>query len=85
MVSWTIKKMRGGLEYSLTTKISLENPVATASKKEIGPISLTFEIPMFKISNVTIKSLKVETKSKKGQPQKWVRYLTQAGSYVCRT
>jgi len=84
MVEWSIKKMEGGSEVSLITKISLEGPNATICRKEIGPIGMQFEIPMLNVSNLQVKTLRV-TEKDKVTPHRWVRYVTQASSYVCRT
>ena len=76
--------MQGGSEVSLVTKISLDSPNATICRKEIGPIGMQFEIPMLNVSNLNIKTLKF-VDSEKAMPNRWVRYVTQASSYVCRT
>jgi len=83
---WNIKKFRGGSEHSLLAKISLQSGVNTLlARKEIGPIIMNFEIPMYNLSNLAIKYLKIEEHHQsKNPPQKWVRYITQSSSYVCR-
>lgn len=58
---------------------------AYTSRKEIGPFNVSFDIPMFNVSNLQIKYLKIEEKDGAKQPHKWVRYITQSSSYVCRT
>eukprot|EP01015_Nassula_variabilis_P022449 TRINITY_DN4128_c0_g1_i1.p1 TRINITY_DN4128_c0_g1~~TRINITY_DN4128_c0_g1_i1.p1 ORF type:complete len:447 (+),score=45.18 TRINITY_DN4128_c0_g1_i1:65-1405(+) len=85
-VQWTVKSVPGGVELTLKTKISLtSNANSYNARKEIGPISTNFEIPMFNVSNMQIKYLRVE-KQEKGKDQlKWIRYITQSSSYVCRT
>ncbi len=83
-VEWSIKKMLGGQEISLIAKISLDAPNATACRKEIGPIGMQFEVPMLNVSNLTVKTLRLVDKDKP-TPHRWVRYVTQASSYVCRT
>jgi len=86
MVEWTIKKFQGGVEHQLRTSITLQTTANTYSaKKEIGPISMNFEIPMFNLSNLQIKYLRIEDNQKSGTPFRWVRYVTQSSSYVCRT
>lgn len=84
-VEWHLKKMPGGAEQTLKTKISLlTNSNTFTARKEIGPISLTFEIPMFNVSGLQIKYLRIEGKDKDYNPYRWVRYVTQSSSYVCR-
>jgi len=85
-VEWTIKKFQGGVEHTLRTKITLQTNANTYSaRKEIGPISMNFEIPMFNLSNLQIKYLRIEKEEKASNPFRWVRYVTQSSSYVCRT
>ena len=59
MAEWSIKKFQGGLEHTLIAKITLKNPTATECRKEIGPISMNFEIPMYNVSNLQVKYLKI--------------------------
>lgn len=59
-MDWGIKKMPGGeTEYTLLTKITLPQADSFNVEKETGPISLVFEIPMFNVSGLQIKSLKI--------------------------
>ncbi|CAG9310868.1 unnamed protein product [Blepharisma stoltei] len=81
LAEWTIKKFPGNAEYALKTKISLSAPATT---KEIGPISMQFEIPMYNASNMQVKYLRIADQGKVPTPNRWVRYVTQASSYVCR-
>ncbi len=83
-VMWNVKRMLGGNEMALTTRISLDTPTAAACRKELGPIGMQFEIPMLNVSNLTVKTLRLVDKDKP-TPHRWVRYVTQASSYVCRT
>ena len=74
--------MPGDVEYESTTKITLPSATSSQAQKEIGPVSLSFEIPMYSISGIQIKSLK--TIQGNGDFNKWVRYITKTSSYVCR-
>ncbi len=56
---WTIKKFTGGQEHSLITRITLKSDTASKARKEIGPITLNFEIPMFNVSKLQVKYLKI--------------------------
>lgn len=49
---WTLKKFQGGQEHQLICRITLKSGSATVSRKEIGPVSLNFEIPMFNVSKL---------------------------------
>jgi len=84
-VEWQIKTCQGGQELGLRIKITLPtNATVQAAKKEIGPISLHFEISNYNVSGLNLKYLKVD-EFKNIKVQRWVRYVTQAASYVCRT
>lgn len=83
-VLWTIKKIVGGSEMSIRVKITLDTTVTAAIKREIGPISLSFEIPMFNVSKLQVRYLRIAETHKSYNPCRWVRYITQSSSYVCR-
>lgn len=51
--------MVGDSEYTLLTKITLPQVSSINVQKETGPISLVFEIPMYNVSGLQIKSLKI--------------------------
>ena len=50
--------MPGDVEYECITKIALPSATSSQAQKEVGPVSLNFEIPMYSLSNIQIKSLK---------------------------
>jgi len=82
---WTIKKFTGGSEHTLKARIALTQPAGPHTRKELGPISLTFEIPMYSVSNLQVRYLRIQSRNGKAvNPFRWVRYVTQAQSYVCR-
>jgi AP-4 complex subunit mu-1 len=81
IAEWGIKKFLGGKEYTAKFKIAFSQP---ANRKEVGPISMDFEISMFNFSNLQIKYLRIADQGKSSNPHRWVRYVTQASSYVCR-
>lgn len=83
-VTWTIKKFTGGSELTLRTKITLSSPSGASVRKELGPISMTFEIPMYNVSNLQVRYLRIAEAHKSYKPYRWVRYVTQSSSYVCR-
>ena len=47
------------MEHTIIVKITLKTPTATECRKEIGPISMNFEIPMYNVSNLQVKYLKI--------------------------
>lgn len=83
-VVWNIRKFNGSSEISLRARITLDQPVTAAHKKEIGPISMSFEIPMYNVSNLQVRYLRISETHKSYNPCRWVRYITQSSSYVCR-
>jgi len=84
VVVWTIKKITGQSEQSIRIKLNLQNTSGNY-KKEIGPISLSFEIPMFLCSNFGIQYLRIADINSTTIPYKWVRSLTKSSSYIIRT
>eukprot|EP00931_Biecheleriopsis_adriatica_P007376 TRINITY_DN108666_c0_g1_i1.p1 TRINITY_DN108666_c0_g1~~TRINITY_DN108666_c0_g1_i1.p1 ORF type:complete len:445 (-),score=99.75 TRINITY_DN108666_c0_g1_i1:33-1367(-) len=85
-VLWNIKKFQGGTEACLKCRVTLSSPVANSQsiKREVGPVSLTYEIPMYNVSNLQVRYLRIAERHKSYNPCRWVRYVTQSSSYVCR-
>ena len=81
---WNIRKFPGQTEMSLRMRITLDTPITAAHRKEIGPISMSFEIPMYNISNLQVRYLRISETDKSYNPHRWVRYITQSSSYVYR-
>ena len=85
---WLIKKFQGGGEYTLRARITLSQALkpeqASNLKSLLGPISVTFEIPMYNVSKIQVRYLRIAEKHKSYNPYRWVRYVTQRSSYVCR-
>ncbi|GJN33117.1 hypothetical protein PR202_gb21683 [Eleusine coracana subsp. coracana] len=52
--------------------------------KEAGPVNMNFTIPMYNASKLQVRYLQIAKKSKTYNPYRWVRYVTQANSYVAR-
>ena len=84
MCYWKIGKIQGGQGKELVTKITLLDNNISKAKKELGPITVSFDIPNYNISKVQIKECAILTNDKKYNPMKWLRILTQAYSYVIR-
>lgn len=83
-VLWTVRKFNGGSEMTLRIKIALDQASSSIIKREIGPIAASFEIPMYNVSNLNVKYLRIAETHKSYNPYRWVRYITQSSSYVCR-
>jgi AP-4 complex subunit mu-1 len=76
---WNIQKLQGGHEVVCRARVNL---VTSVEKECLGPISLGFEIPMYSVSNMQVRYLRI---SETGPaPNRWVRYVTQSLSYVTR-
>jgi AP-4 complex subunit mu-1 len=83
-VVWSIKKFQGQAEHTLRTRITLSSPSSSNLRKELGPVSMAFEVPMFNTSNLQVRYLRIAETHKNYKPHRWVRYVTQSSSYVCR-
>merc|ERR1711865_1091529 len=81
-VVWSIKKFPGETEYTLRAKITLSQPFSNRIRKEFGPISMKFEVPMYNVSNLQVRYLRINETHKSYKPYRWVRYVTQSDSYV---
>lgn len=83
-VIWSMKKVGGGSEVTLRAKIALESSATAAMKREIGPVSMAFEIPMYNVSSLQVRFLRISETHKEYNPYRWVRYVTLSSSYVSR-
>jgi len=81
-VIWRLSSYQGQQCESLTIFVDM---AATVGDKVWArpPISMKFQVPMFTASQLKVMFLKVTDKSGY-TTNKWVRYVTQAGSYQCR-
>jgi len=82
-VTWLIRKFVGGTVQHLSCKFVTSGPKDNV-RKEMGPISMSFEIPMYNVSQLQVQHLKIVERNKAYNPHRWVRCLTHAESYVCR-
>eukprot|EP00388_Colpodella_angusta_P003886 GDKJ01013351.1.p1 GENE.GDKJ01013351.1~~GDKJ01013351.1.p1 ORF type:complete len:472 (+),score=94.82 GDKJ01013351.1:41-1456(+) len=85
------KKLPGGQELSCCIRVTSSQPFTTlaSAKRECGPITLGFSIPMFTASNLQIKYLRIggpysSGSGNKNPPHKWIRYVTESNAYECR-
>ncbi|KAI2499046.1 hypothetical protein MHU86_15435 [Fragilaria crotonensis] len=83
-IVWSIKKFPGLTEQTLKAKITLSSACTTQIRREIGPINMGFEIPMYNVSNLQVRYLRIAENMPGYTPYRWVRYVTQSNSYVCR-
>ncbi|KAK4751814.1 hypothetical protein SAY87_020612 [Trapa incisa] len=83
-IEWNLKKIIGGSEQTLRAKLTFSQEFHGNITKESGPVSMTFIIPMYNASGLQVKYLQIAKKSSTYNPYRWVRYVTQANSYVAR-
>ncbi|CAN0873421.1 AP-4 complex subunit mu [Linum grandiflorum] len=83
-LEWGLKKVSGGSEHTLRAKLTFSQELHGNITKEAGPVSMTFTIPMYNVSKLQVKYLQIAKKSSSYNPYRWVRYVTQANSYVAR-
>ncbi|KNA03787.1 hypothetical protein SOVF_205760 [Spinacia oleracea] len=83
-LEWSLKKIVGGAEHTLRAKLTFSQETHGNLTKEAGPVSMNFTIPMYNASRLQVKYLQIAKKSKTYNPYRWVRYVTQANSYVAR-
>ena len=83
-VIWSIRKFQGGSEQTLRIRVTLAAPCTVTTRKELGPVSMQFEVPMYNVSGVQVRYLKIADGGKSYNPFRWVRYVTQSSSYVAR-
>lgn len=81
---WTLKKFPGCTEQTMRAKITLSGPCTSQIRREIGPINMNFEIPMYNVSSLQVRYLRIAENMPGYAPYRWVRYVTQSSSYVCR-
>ncbi|XP_054788925.1 AP-4 complex subunit mu-like [Prosopis cineraria] len=83
-LEWGLKKITGGSEHTLRAKLTFSQESRGNITKESGPVSMTFTIPMYNASRLQVKYLQIAKKYGTQEPYRWVRYVTQANSYVAR-
>eukprot|EP01127_Copromyxa_protea_P021438 TRINITY_DN7369_c1_g1_i2.p1 TRINITY_DN7369_c1_g1~~TRINITY_DN7369_c1_g1_i2.p1 ORF type:complete len:302 (+),score=54.64 TRINITY_DN7369_c1_g1_i2:478-1383(+) len=81
-IIWKIPKIQGGKESSSRIKLAFDASLPGDHKREIGPISISFQLRGYLSSSLQIKKVLVE---KTGDPpKKFVRLLTQSKSVVAK-
>ena len=84
LCTWKIPKIIGGNENTLDVKFTLQVNKPNLFRRELGPISMAFEIPNYNVSHMQIKELKVMANDPKYNAMRWVRVFTTSKSYVTR-
>lgn len=83
-IVWNLKKFPGLSEQTMRAKITLGSACTSTVRREFGPINMNFEIPMYNVSSLQVRYLKIAENMPGYTPYRWVRYVTQSSSYVCR-
>eukprot|EP00239_Pterosperma_sp_CCMP1384_P000351 CAMPEP_0197851156 /NCGR_PEP_ID=MMETSP1438-20131217/17406_1 /TAXON_ID=1461541 /ORGANISM="Pterosperma sp., Strain CCMP1384" /LENGTH=389 /DNA_ID=CAMNT_0043464657 /DNA_START=489 /DNA_END=1658 /DNA_ORIENTATION=- len=81
---WNFKKLAGKSEHVLRCKLTFNQERVCNLKREMGPATLNFTIPMYNPSRLQVRFLQVMNKDVTYNPYRWVRYVTKSNSYVCR-
>uniref|UniRef100_A0A0C9RHI8 TSA: Wollemia nobilis Ref_Wollemi_Transcript_21851_1933 transcribed RNA sequence n=1 Tax=Wollemia nobilis TaxID=56998 RepID=A0A0C9RHI8_9CONI len=84
MLEWGLRKIVGGAEHTLRAKLTFSQDTNMNITKESGPVSMTFTIPMYSASRLQVRYLQIVKRSRTYNPYRWVRYVTNANSYVIR-
>jgi AP-2 complex subunit mu-1 len=84
-IVWRIRKFPGEMELTLGAELELLATNKLGAKQWVRPpIAMQFSVPMFTASGLHVRFLKVVEPKLHYQTVKWVRYITQAGSYQHR-
>lgn len=73
---WTIPKMNGASAVYCRLKLTTSEADQRNVKKDMGPISMEFEVPMYVCSGLNIRFLRVTERGRNYVPFRWVRYIT---------
>ncbi|XP_043933209.1 AP-4 complex subunit mu-1 isoform X2 [Protopterus annectens] len=81
-IQWVISRFPGGSQLSALFKLEVHS-LSTSPTLEVGPVSMSFELPMHTCSGLRIRFLRLSS-LQTGLPHRWVRYATHSDSYVIR-
>nr|XP_015195806.1 PREDICTED: AP-4 complex subunit mu-1 isoform X4 [Lepisosteus oculatus] len=81
-VVWEIPRFPGGTQLSAVFKLEVPG-LSPASLQEVGPVSLSFELPKHTCTGLQIRFLRL-SRGAPSLPQRWVRYVTHSDSYTIR-
>ncbi len=54
IVEWNMMKFRGNSERSMRVRMTLSSPCTPSTLRELGPVSMKFEIPMYNVSGLQV-------------------------------
>jgi len=83
-IIWKIRRFPGETKYILGAEVELSATIQLKKSWVRPPISMEFQVPMFTASGLHVRFLKVLEPRMHYQAIKWVRYMTQGGSYQYR-
>ena len=81
---WRIPSLFGGSENTLSVKYTLAVNKPNLSRKELGPLIMSFDISNYNVSHMQINELKVISNDKNYNAMRWIRTFTKNKSYVAR-
>ncbi|XP_067084800.1 AP-4 complex subunit mu-1 isoform X1 [Osmerus mordax] len=81
-ILWEISRFPGGSQLSALFKLEVSG-LSSASMLEVGPVSLSFELPKYTCTGLQIRFLRLSP-IQPGPSQRWVRYVTHSDSYTIR-
>ncbi|XP_044857480.1 AP-4 complex subunit mu-1 isoform X4 [Mauremys mutica] len=81
-IRWVIPRVQGGSQLSALFKLEIPG-LSSSSLLEVGPVNMSFELPMHTCSGLQIRFLRF-TAPQPGLPHRWVRYVSHSDSYVIR-
>ncbi|XP_046869692.1 AP-4 complex subunit mu-1 [Hypomesus transpacificus] len=81
-IVWEICRFPGGSQLSALFKLEVSG-LSSASMLEVGPVSLSFELPKYTCTGLQIRFLRLSP-IQPGPSQRWVRYVTHSDSYTIR-
>ncbi|KAK7197566.1 Adaptor complexes medium subunit family [Novymonas esmeraldas] len=82
---WHISKFSGRLEHTAYVRFTTTDAITPAVRREVGPVSVYFEIPQFTITGARVLSLHIDGRGTAPHPRKWIRCVTQAHAYTFRS
>jgi AP-4 complex subunit mu-1 len=68
---WMIKKFPGNTELAIRIRVTLSAPVSSSMRKEVGPVSMGFEVPMYNVSSLQVKYLRIADQGKAYNPYRF--------------
>ncbi|KAL8271027.1 hypothetical protein Esti_005012 [Eimeria stiedai] len=70
-IHWVVKKFQGGCEMTLRARLTFNPTMAPPSRSEFGPATLGFEIPMYSVSSLQVRYLRVAERQGGFNPFRW--------------